>query len=263
MVNGEGQQWNPDEYDRTARFVSDLGEDALALLNPLPGEQILDLGCGDGVLTERIIQAGSRVVALDSSADQVSAACKRGVDARVGDATSLEFRDEFDAVFSNAALHWIRDHDAVLSGVYRALRPAGRFVAEFGGAGNIETVRLALVAALNRRGFDGLSYDPWYFPSVLEYSECLEGHGFTVDTAELFDRPTRITGDIGDWLALFGQHFFAAVDGDDRAAALSEVREALRSRLQGSDGTWTVDYVRLRIKAVKTIDSTNSVEHQE
>ena len=125
MVNGEGQQWNPDEYDRTARFVSDLGEDALALLNPLRGEQILDLGCGDGVLTERIIQAGSRVVALDSSADQVSAACKRGVDARVGDATSLEFRDEFDAVFSNAALHWIRDHDAVLAGVYRALRPAG------------------------------------------------------------------------------------------------------------------------------------------
>ena len=186
MVNGEGQQWNPDEYDRTARFVSDLGEDALALLNPLRGEQILDLGCGDGVLTERIIQAGSRVVALDSSADQVSAACKRGVDARVGDATSLEFSDEFDAVFSNAALHWIRDHDAVLAGVYRALRPAGRFVAEFGGAGNIETVRLALVAALNRRGFDGLSYDPWYFPSVLEYSECLEGHGFTVNTAWRF-----------------------------------------------------------------------------
>ena len=263
MVNGEGQQWNPDEYDRTARFVSDLGEDALALLNPLRGEQILDLGCGDGVLTERIIQAGSRVVALDSSADQVSAACKRGVDARVGDAASLEFRDEFEAVFSNAALHWIRDHNAVLAGVYRALRPAGRFVAEFGGAGNIETVRLALVAALNRRGFDGLSYDPWYFPSVLDYSECLEGHGFTVNTAELFDRPTRITGDIGDWLAFFGQHFFAAVDGDDRAAALSEVREALRSRLQGTDGTWTVDYVRLRIKAIKTIDRANSVEHHE
>ena len=262
MVNGEGQQWNPDEYDRTARFVSDLGEDALALLNPSSGERILDLGCGDGVLTERIIQAGSRVVALDSSVDQVAAACKRGVDARVGDVTSLEFRNEFDAVFSNAALHWIRDHDAVLSGVCRALRPAGRFVAEFGGAGNIEAVRLALVAVLNRRGFDGLSYDPWYFPSVLEYSECLE-HGFTVDTAELFARPTRITGDIGDWLALFGQRFFAAIDKDDRAAALREVREALRSRLQGSDGTWTVDYVRLRIKAVKTIDSTNSVEHQE
>ena len=98
---------------------------------------------------------------------------------------------------------------------------------------------------------------------MLDYSECREGHGFTVNTAELFDRPTRITGDIGDWLALFGQRFFAAIDGDERAAAVREVREALRSCLQGSDGTWTVDYVRLRIKAVKTIDGTNSVEHQE
>ncbi|MCH2277363.1 MAG: methyltransferase domain-containing protein [Vicinamibacterales bacterium] len=261
VATESNQRWNPDEYDRTARFVSDLGADALALLDPSPGERILDLGCGDGVLTERIIRVGARVVALDSSAEQVTAARGRGVDARVGDAASLEFQNEFDAVFSNAVLHWIRDVDAVLAGVHRTLRSGGRFVAEFGGAGNIETVRLALVAALNRRGFDGQALDPWYFPGAAEYSDRLEAHGFVVEAAELFDRPTRLTGDMLDWLALFGQRFFAALNEGDRPTAVAEVCDAVRAGLQRADGTWMVDYVRLRVKALKADDGAIATKH--
>src|SRR5690349_15390007 len=145
------QRWDPQRYQENAGFVAVLGAPLLDMLAPKAGERILDLGCGDGALTEKIA-AIATVVAVDASADQIKAARARGLDAHVADGTKLAFKSGFDAVFSNAALHWMRDPDAVIAGVWRALRPGGRFVAECGGAGNVEQIMRALVAALDRRG---------------------------------------------------------------------------------------------------------------
>ena len=254
------QRWDPAEYGRTARFVSDLGEEVLSLLDARPGERILDLGCGDGVLSARIAESGAEVVAVDSSVEQAAAARARGLDARQGDAADLGFDAEFDAVFSNAALHWVKAVDAAIAGVHRALRPAGRFVAEFGGAGNIATIHAALIAALDRRGVDGRAVDPWYFPGAGAYAGRLEAAGFVVDSAELFDRPTPLAGDIRDWLALFARPFLAAVGEGDRGVVLDETRDAVRTMLQQTDGSWTADYVRLRVKAVKPGEAASRVD---
>src|ERR1700681_4176330 len=157
------QTWDPERYARNARFVADLGAPVVELLAPRAGERILDLGCGDGVLAARLAAMGCEVVGVGTSAPQVQAAQKLGVEARVVDAEHLDFAAEFDAVFSNAALHWMRNPDAVIDGVHRALRPGGRFVAEMGGDGCVETIKRALIEALNRRGVDGQAASPWYF----------------------------------------------------------------------------------------------------
>ena len=165
------QTWNPETYARDARFVSDLGAPVLDLLAPQPGERILDLGCGDGVLTAKLQSIGCDVLGVDASAAQVEATKKLGVPAQTIDGENLNFENEFDAVFSNAALHWMRNNpDAVISGVHRALRPGARFVAEMGGARCVEKIRTALIAALDRRNIDGKSADLWFFPTVEDYS---------------------------------------------------------------------------------------------
>jgi trans-aconitate methyltransferase len=245
------QQWNPDTYARHARFVSDLGAGVLELLAPRPGERVLDLGCGDGALTAKLAAAGCRVIAVDSSAEQIGAARARGLDARRGDAAALPFDAEFDAVFSNAVLHWIRDAGAVVACVHRALEPGGRFVAEFGGAGCVQTVRLALIAAANRRGLDGAALDPWYFPTEAAYRALLEAHGFIVRAITLFPRPTPLPGDITDWLETFAQPFLRAVPADDRRAFVQDVRAAVEPALFDPASGWSADYVRLRFDARK------------
>src|SRR5215469_2921895 len=142
------QTWDPASYAKNARFVSDLGSPVLELLAPKPGERILDLGCGDGVLTMKIAEIGCDVVAVDSSAAFIEAARRLGLVAHVVDAVTLPYREEFDAVFSNAVLHWIKRADEMIAGVHRSLRLGGRFVAEFGGSGCVEKIRRALVDAL-------------------------------------------------------------------------------------------------------------------
>ncbi len=246
-----GQHWDPERYARTARFVSDLGLPALELLAPKPGERILDLGCGDGDLTLKLVALGARVTALDASAAQVAAARARGLDSRIDDAARLAFESEFDAVFSNAALHWVRDADGVIAGVHRALRPGGRFVAEFGGAGNVETARRALIEALERRGHDGAAADPWYFPTAAEYRARLEARGFRVRALALVPRPTPLSTGIEDWLLNFGGSFLARLPVAERPVALAEVAARLRPSLCDAAGRWTVDYVRLRFAADK------------
>ena len=168
MINSSKQTWNSDNYANNARFVSDLGAPVLDLLAPKPGERILDIGCGDGALTQKIVAAGSDVVAIDHSPSQVAAARKLGLDAHVMDATHLIYADEFEGVFSNAALHWIKPPEAVVAGVATALKPGGRFVGEFGGYGNVSKIREASIAALNARGLDGEAANPWYFPTAEE-----------------------------------------------------------------------------------------------
>jgi trans-aconitate methyltransferase len=247
-----GQTWDPELYARNARFVAELGMPVVELLAPRPGERILDLGCGDGALTEKLARLGCRVVGVDSSPEQVGAAQARGVTALVMDARRLTFDGQFDAVFSNAVLHWIPDASAAIAGVWQALVLGGRFVGELGGEGNIGQIHRALYAALKRRGVDPAPLDPWYYPSVDEYRARLERQGFRVVSIALFPRPTPLPGDITDWLQTFAGSFLGALPAAERAAFLSEVREALLPALcDASSGRWTADYVRLRFAAVK------------
>ncbi len=208
------QTWNPETYARNARFVSDLGMPVVELLAPQPGERILDLGCGDGALTAKLVALGCEVVGVDSSPEQVAAAVRLGLDARVMDGHALDFDGEFDAVFSNAALHWMRRPDDVIAGVARALRPGGRFVGECGGAGNIQAIVTALFAAMRRRGIDPERLSPWYYPGPEEYRGRLEAHGFRVRSIALFPRPTPQPGDISGWLETFAGAFLSAVPED-------------------------------------------------
>ena len=242
--------WDPANYDRTARFVSDFGASVVELLGPRPGERILDLGCGDGALTEMIAAVGAVVTGIDPSPTFVAAARARGLDARRAAGEALDFVAEFDAVFSNAALHWIRDHDALLHGVHRALKPGGRFVAEMGGAGNVAKLTLAVVAALKRRGIDGEALNPWYFPSAEEYRARLEHHGFRVETIFLFARPTPLPGGLADWFATFAQSYLAPLNDAERRAVAAEAETELEAELK-RDGIWIADYVRLRFRAVR------------
>ncbi|MFQ5773927.1 MAG: class I SAM-dependent methyltransferase [Kiloniellaceae bacterium] len=245
------QTWDPDRYARNARFVSDLALPLVALLDPRPGQRILDLGCGDGVLTEKIAAAGARVVGVDASPEQVAAARARGLDARVGDAAALTFDAAFDAVFSNAVLHWIRRPDAAIDGVWRALKPGGRFVAEMGGHGNVARITEALVAALDRRGIHGRAAVPWYFPTPEEYRAKLDARGFAVESIDLIERPTPLPGEVADWLATFAEPFTKRVPEVERAGLVAEVTEALRPHLCDAEGRWSADYVRLRFVAHK------------
>jgi SAM-dependent methyltransferase len=243
------QHWNPETYEKHARFVSDLGAGVVDLLAPVAGERILDLGCGDGALTERLVAAGCRVVAVDASAEQVAGAVTRGLDARVARAEALPFNHEFDAVFSNAVLHWVKDADGAIASVARALKPGGRFVAEFGGFGCVDTIRRALHAALRTRGIDPAASDPWYFPSDADYRAKLEAHGFAVRFITLFPRPTPLPGDASAWLETFAQPLLGLVPPADRPALIAEVCDAMRPTLFNPDSGWTADYIRLRFAA--------------
>jgi SAM-dependent methyltransferase len=190
------QTWDPERYARNARFVADLASPVVELLAPRAGEHILDLGCGDGVLTAKLAALECHVIGVDASASQVAAAKKLGLDARVMDGEQLQFEQEFDAVFSNAALHWMSNPDQVIEGVRRAQHPIGRFVGEFGGHGNVATIRKALIDALDRRGVDGSAVNPWFYPTSEEYAARLARGGFTVKSIELIPRPTSLPGNM-------------------------------------------------------------------
>jgi trans-aconitate methyltransferase len=249
-IDTPSQEWNSSRYDKNARFVSDLGEPLVDLLSPQPGERILDLACGDGVLTEKIIARGAEVVGVDGSSDMVSAARKRGIDARLADAYQLDFAPEFDAVFSNAALHWMKcDPDAVIQGVRRALKPNGRFVAEMGGHGNVAAITVALCATIEKYGMNGEAMIPWYFPSADEYRERLNRAGFRTEYIELIPRPTPLPTGMRGWLETFVIPFTNSLPQESRANFLDEVTERLRPVLRDAAGHWTADYVRLRFQA--------------
>jgi len=245
------QEWSSDLYAENARFVSDLGQAVFELLNPQPGERILDLGCGDGALTEKIVTAGAEVVGVDASSDMVSAAKRRGLDARVMDAYSLIFNSEFDAVFSNAAMHWMKHNpDAVIQGVGRALKPRGRFAAEMGGHGCVAAITVALCATLERYGVENAaSLIPWYFPTPDDYRERLERAGFEVESIALISRPTPLPTGMRGWLETFAIPFTKSVLKEERPAFLNEVTERLRPALCDDKGRWTADYMRLRFLA--------------
>ena len=243
------QAWSPADYRQNASFVPELGAPMVARLAPRAGERILDLGCGDGVLTAQIAESGATVVGVDASPAMVASARELGLDARVGDATALAFEAEFDAVFSNAVLHWIHDADAVLAGVSRALKPGGRFIAEFGGHGNVAAVSVAVRAVLGARN---IRCDwPWYFPTAPAYAARLRAAGLIPRDLALVPRPTPLPTDMAGWLQTFGESVFAHVPADARASVTDEIVELLRPALCDERGVWILDYVRLRVAAAQ------------
>lgn len=256
------QSWNPKTYAANARFVADLGLPVVELLNPQPHETILDLGCGDGALTEKIACMGVCIVGLDSSRELVKAAKSRDLVIHLADAQNFNLGRTFDAVFSNAALHWMREPENVLHCVYRHLKPGGRFVAEMGGKGNVATVAAAIRLALVRRGFDFDELSPWYFPGVEEYRSLLTNAGFDVRSMELIPRLTQLPGELEAWLETFAGTFLQHVEPTDRSRFLTEVCDACAPTLRNPDGTWTVDYMRLRFAAIRTACASGALGAQ-
>jgi trans-aconitate methyltransferase len=238
--------WTAESYNHNARFVSTLGAPVLELLSPKPTERILDIGCGDGVLTAKLAESGATVVGIDGSHDMLKAAQSLGLNVHQMDAQSLTFHNEFDAVFSNAALHWMLDPDAVIKGVRLALRPKGRFVAEFGGSGNIAKVQAATAQVLAARNKQLPTI--WYYPTVKEYSDKLTAQGFTIDYMELIPRPTPVPTGVKGWMATFGKLLLAEISPKEQVKALDEMEAILEPELKTADG-WIVDYVRLRFSA--------------
>lgn len=245
------QRWIADRYARNARFVADLGEPLLDILSPCAGERILDLGCGDGALTQKILDRGAWVVGVDSAPDQIAATANLGIPAAVMDGHALAFDSAFDGILTNAALHWMRRPDAVIDGMWRALRPGGRLVGEMGGAGNVARISTALSDELTRRGLDSQSACPWYFPDPDEYQARLEARGFEIRSIELIPRPTPLPGDITEWIHTFGEQFLSAVPVGDRAGFLDDVSAKLRPSLFDPTGQWVADYMRLRFAAIR------------
>jgi trans-aconitate methyltransferase len=245
--------WNPGLYDQKHSFVYEYGKDIVSLLAPQPGELILDLGCGTGHLTRQIADAGARVVGIDGSPEMIDTARQRypALEFLVCDARRFAFPKPFDAVFSNAVLHWVPDAAAVAGRIAESLKSGGRFVAEFGGKGNIAAITSEVRQVV--RDLLGIPSDhPWYFPSVGEYATLLEQHGLEVQSAALFDRPTKLDGDSGlrHWFAMFGAPLLRAVPLTQRPQVIAAVEDRLRGGMY-RDGQWYADYRRLRVVAIK------------
>ena len=251
-----GQIWNAEAYAANGRFVANLATEVVTLLNPQPGEQILDLGCGDGALTEQIAASGAIVTGVDASPTMLDAARKRNLHVEHHNATALPYERQFDAAFSNAALHWITGlsgQRAALAGINRALRPNGRFVAEMGGQGNIAAIRTALQATLAPFNIDAEKAAASFYPSPAIYRRLLEDSGFTVQSINLIPRPTPLPNGMESWLNTFRNGVLDQLNPTDRATAINNTIALLEPILCDHDGNWTADYVRLRFHATKPL----------
>jgi trans-aconitate methyltransferase len=245
------QTWNSQTYATNARFVADLGMPVVELLNPQPGDRLLDLGCGDGALTIKLKKLGCEVVGVDASENLIQAAQALGLDAHVMDGHKLEFDRPFDAVFSNAALHWMKQPEQVIAGVWRSLKPGGRFVGEFGGAGNVATIHQALMDGMREFGYDPETLNPWYFPTPEAYQTQLEAAGFEVTQIALIPRPTPLPTGVRGWLETFANPFTQVLPEGTRSFFLDAVVKTVEPTLCNASGQWTADYVRLRFAAKK------------
>jgi trans-aconitate 2-methyltransferase len=246
-------QWNAELYENKHAFVWQQGESLIELLSPQPGERILDLGCGTGQLTQQIAMAHAQVTGIDRSPTMIETAQHNYPDLEflVADAQNFQVDRPFDAVFSNAVLHWIPNPDSVIYSVYQALKIGGRFVAEFGGEGNVQAIVQALYRALETTH----SMPPeahWYFPSIAEYTTRLERQGFDVTYAVLFDRPTPLAGEDGlaNWLQMFASRFLEKLSDGERSRVIQSVEQDLKPTCYQTD-QWMADYRRLRVVAVK------------
>jgi len=240
-------QWDPALYQSSHSFVWERGRGLIELLAPRAGERILDAGCGTGQLTAEIAKAGAQVLGIDNSAAMIEQARTNFPELSFAqsDVRSIELLEEFDGVFSNAVLHWVKEADEAAEALSRALKPGGRLVVEFGGHGNTQALLDALFAAQDKLGRE--RFHPWYYPGIAEYASVLERHGLEVRFATLFDRPIALEGGeqgLARWLDMFGKTFQITPD------FVRLVEEYARPKLH-RDGGWTMDYRRLRVMAVK------------
>lgn len=247
-------KWDSDFYDQKHSFVTKYGEDLLSLLDAKPGERILDIGCGSGHLTKQITDAGAEVTGLDSSPEMIATARATypTINFVVANASDFSFAEPFDAIFSNAALHWVERAEEAVMCMSHALKPGGRFVIEMGGKGNIAGIATELERALKTlHGREVKATN--YFPGIGEYSSLLEKHGIEVVSALLFDRPTKLEGGeegMENWIRMFRRELLNDLNEEEKRAVFAEVKTALRDKLF-SDGNWFADYRRLRIVAYK------------
>ncbi|WP_214483427.1 class I SAM-dependent methyltransferase [Bacillus sp. SM2101] len=248
--------WNANLYDDKQHFVSNFGKELIELLNPQEGEEILDLGCGTGDLANEIFQFGSVIVGIDSSEEMIQQARSKypSISFLIQDGETFLTHDKYDAVFSNAAIHWMKQTSKVVENISHALKPGGRFVAEFGGKYNVETIIKAISSVLySEFGIDASVRNPWYFPSVGEYTTLLEEHGFTVHYAQYFDRPTLLADQeegLNHWLDSFASDFFVGFSEEQQLHLYRLVNEKIKPQLF-HQGSWVADYKRIRIIAVK------------
>jgi trans-aconitate 2-methyltransferase len=251
-------RWNATLYENKHSFVWQYGTDLIDLLSPRTGEKILDLGCGTGQLTDIIAATGAEVVGIDRSPAMIAKAKENYPDIQflVADGANFSFPEPFDAIFSNAALHWIKPPEAAIACIWQALKADGRFIAEFGGKGNVEQIIAAIDLALNKSGCQLQSeLNPWYFPSIGEYATLLEQQGFEVTHANLLARPTKLAGGemgLRNWLEMFASSLLSIVSPSTQIDIMTEIEEQLRSILY-RDGSWVADYKRIRVVATKKI----------
>jgi len=246
----ETNSWNPDEYKKHTSFVSELALPVVDLLDPKVGERVLDLGCGDGTLALEIERRGAKVLGVDLSVEMVQAAKENGIEAMVASVTALPFTKEFDAIFSNAMLHWVKQSDLAIENISKALKGGGRFVAEFGGEGNAHHLVKAMEFAFQKHPEFGEFVNPWYFPSPAEYKTKLEDNGFRVEYIELIPRPTPME-DVGKWLEIFANGVTAHLSKEQFKLFKDECKKYLKEHIYSQRNGWIIDYVRLRVKAVK------------
>ncbi|UFT99270.1 methyltransferase domain-containing protein [Radiobacillus kanasensis] len=247
--------WNASLYDRKHAFVSEYGNDLVTLLAPQKGEAILDVGCGTGDLANTLVELGVEVTGIDQSENMIQQASTKypHIPFVVKNVLNLEFNNKFHAIFSNATLHWVKRPQVALNKMYNSLKTGGRFVAEFGGQGNVKLITDELINQLN---LEGISYTdeqfPWYFPSIGEYSTLMEEAGFRVVFAQHFDRPTPLEGENGlrNWMDMFAGNLLASLTEDTRERIIFNVENKLKKDLY-KDGQWIADYKRLRVFGLK------------
>lgn len=251
MIAYESDCWNVEQYQQLLSSVPGAGKILIELLAPVPGERVLDIGCGDGSITEKILRHGCEVIGVDASMKMVTAASKRGIDARYMDARYLTFDNEFDAVFSHAALHWIKDTELAIGAIAKALKANGRFVAECGVIGNISLIESALILVLNEMGYDGQQLNPWHHISPNAYRILFTHYGLVVELLRVTPCMVALPRGMREWLQTFVAPFLSAVPLSEHETTFEKVENRLRPVLMDQNGVWHVDYVRMWVKAWK------------
>lgn len=247
-------QWDAVLYDDKHSFVSKFGSSLIDLLEPKKGEKILDVGCGTGDLAKIMASAGADVIGIDLSENMIRKAKEKfpTIPFFVKDVIQLDAHNEFDAVFSNATLHWVQPPEKALANIFNSLKEGGRFVAEFGGKGNVEKITQQIFKQIKEAGIEKNIISPWYFPSIGEYSSLMESIGFRVTFAMHYDRPTPLEGEDGlrNWIAMFASQLFEGMNEESKQEIITNVENVIRPSLF-ENGTWFADYKRIRVIGVK------------
>jgi trans-aconitate methyltransferase len=257
QIVNQKDNWNASLYDRKHSFVSYFGSELIDLLAPQKGERILDLGCGTGDLAKKLFDMGGSVIGIDKSENMIHNAQRKYPELSfiVQDVTNLAFTNELDAVFSNAALHWVKEPKLALQQIHKGLKENGRFVAEFGGKGNVQSFSDEIIHQIKEFGFEfHVENFPWYFPSIGEYTSLMEAVGFTVTFAHYFERPTILEGSNGfrNWIEMFGDSFFRDIPEDAQQKIIESAEQNLRKSLFNQENnSWLADYKRIRVMGLK------------